>query len=75
MSLNMQHLTLDPAQDEPATRDDPAPSTAAKSLPEPKAIHVHPTAAGGENASIFFVGTATTILFVFLLCQFRTDTD
>lgn len=62
MAGSMQHLTLDPSDNQPATRDHPGHAPAATSLPEPKEVHVHPTAAGGENASIFFVGTATTIL-------------
>ncbi|MCJ1248911.1 hypothetical protein MMC30_006132 [Trapelia coarctata] len=33
-----------------------------ESLPEPKEVKVHPTKSGAEDASIYFVGTATTII-------------
>ena len=35
-----------------------------ESLPEPKEVKVHPTGSGSENATIYFVGTATTIMYV-----------
>lgn len=62
----MQHLTLNPSTSLPATRDAPAGAKPATELPDAKEIKVHPNSAiagkGHENASLFFVGTATTIL-------------
>ncbi|KAH7065051.1 beta-lactamase-like protein [Macrophomina phaseolina] len=62
----MKHssLVLDPSKAEPPTRTAPAGTTQPSSLPTPKEVKVSPkgTDGGGENASIFFVGTATTIL-------------
>lgn len=57
--MPLPHLVLDPTVDEPPTRDHPTHPT---SLPPAKEIKTHPTKTGSENASIFFVGTATTIL-------------
>ena len=37
-----------------------------EALPEAKEVKVHPTKSGGEDASIYFVGTATTIMYVYL---------
>lgn len=56
----MQHLTLDPTFQQSATRD--SAENIPTSLPKAASTKVHPTKAGGENASLFFVGTATTIL-------------
>ncbi|KAK5110828.1 hypothetical protein LTR62_005539 [Meristemomyces frigidus] len=54
------HLTLDSSITKSATRDHPQP---AASLPEPKKTNISPKgSAGNENASIYFIGTATTIL-------------
>lgn len=63
----MKHLTLDPARARPPTRDLPPPAaagaeTSPTSLPEAKETKVHPSGAGGENARLMFVGTATVIL-------------
>ncbi|KAL1304775.1 hypothetical protein AAFC00_003710 [Neodothiora populina] len=63
-------LTLDPSEDEAPTRDHPkGPHSHPTSLPEAKETKLKPagssasnSATGDENASIFFVGTATTIL-------------
>jgi L-ascorbate metabolism protein UlaG (beta-lactamase superfamily) len=59
-SLVKHHITLDPSQTKAPTRDAAnLPST----LPESKATKAHPAGSlGQENASIYFVGTATTIL-------------
>jgi hypothetical protein len=56
-----QYLELNPQNYLPLTRDhwDSAIST---TLPEAKQTKVHPTTSGFENASLYFVGTATTIL-------------
>lgn len=59
----MKHLTLDPSNPKPPTRDHPDGHSHPSSLPAAKETKVHPTSSSGdENASIFFVGTATTIL-------------
>jgi len=53
-------LVLDPSKPKPPTRDH---ASYPDSLPEAKETKVHPTSSdGAENASIYFVGTATTIL-------------
>jgi L-ascorbate metabolism protein UlaG (beta-lactamase superfamily) len=58
---SLLHLVLDPNADESPLRTS---STAIpSSLPAPKSIKAHPTKLDAkENASIFFVGTATTIV-------------
>ena len=54
------HLTLDPSRAQPPTRDG---TDVATSLPDAKQRMVHPRDSHGtENASLYFVGTATTIL-------------
>jgi len=57
---SLKHLVLDPTVNEPPTRDHGRQHPSG--LPAAKETKVHPTNAGAENASIFFVGTATTIL-------------
>lgn len=54
-------LTLDPSNPKPPTRDH---ASHPDSLPEAKKTNVHPKggSARNENASIYFIGTATTIL-------------
>lgn len=54
-----KNLVLDPSHAEAPTRDH---QSFPSSLPDAKETKVHPTNAGGENASLYFVGTATTIL-------------
>ncbi|GFG22835.1 conserved hypothetical protein [Aspergillus udagawae] len=56
----MKRLSIDPRQNIPPIRDSPATSLPA-SLPEAKNIKTNPARAGEENASVYFVGTATTI--------------
>lgn len=56
-----QHLTLDPSHPLPPTRNHPE-SAISTSMPDAKETKVHPTISGAENASLYFVGTATTIL-------------
>lgn len=61
---SFQHITIHPQNALPATRDAPQ-SGAPASLPEAKQIKVKPNSGvpiGSGNASLFFVGTATTIL-------------
>jgi len=55
----MKHLYIDPRKEEAPTRDSKQHPT---TLPKAKETKLHPTAPGSENASLFFVGTATTIL-------------
>lgn len=53
-------LSLDPSDPKPPTRDH---ATHPESLPKAKETKLHPKDSdGNENASIYFVGTATTIL-------------
>ncbi|KAK4539467.1 hypothetical protein LTR36_010903 [Oleoguttula mirabilis] len=61
MSEFKYQLTLDPSNPKPPTRDH---ASHPDSLPEAKKTNVHPkgSSTGDENASIYFVGTATTIL-------------
>ena len=62
----IQHLTLNPSHEVHATRDAPQQDAPpAASLPEAKEIKVKPNSGaprGSGNASLYFVGTATTIL-------------
>ncbi|GES66794.1 beta-lactamase-like protein [Aspergillus terreus] len=58
----MQRITLDPANNQPATRDLPSGVAVPDELPPAKEVKVHPFKSGGENASLFFVGTATVII-------------
>ncbi|KAF1914955.1 beta-lactamase superfamily domain-containing protein [Ampelomyces quisqualis] len=57
----MKHLTLKPSSSGPPTRDNPS---IPASLPDAKETKLHPTNApdASTNASLFFVGTATTII-------------
>ena len=69
------NLSIDPNSNIPPTRDLPTDKTVADRLPDAKEVKVHPSrksGSGNENASLFFVGTATCILFVllFLLSPF-----
>ena len=57
--MPLPHLVLDPTVDKPPTRDHPTHPTR---LPPAKEIKTHPTKTSFENALIFFVSTATTIL-------------
>ncbi|KAL8771060.1 MAG: hypothetical protein Q9209_003479 [Squamulea sp. 1 TL-2023] len=60
----MKHLTINPTNEIPATRDHPQGQALAEKLPDAKETQVHPKSdgGGGENASLLFVGTATTVL-------------
>ena len=59
----MKYLTLDPTDVQPPTRDDPDAEHLPSSLPDANKTLQHPRDPGEENASIFFVGTATTVLY------------
>ena len=59
--MALLRLLIDPTVNTSPLRD--SPSSIPDSLPAAKETQTHPTASGShENASIFFVGTATTIL-------------
>ncbi|OJD29365.1 metallo-hydrolase oxidoreductase [Diplodia corticola] len=60
--MRHSNLVLDPSQPLPPTRDSAAGASVPKSLPPPNEVKVAPLGVGGENAAIYFVGTATTIL-------------
>ena len=57
----MKQLTIDPGTALSPIRHRSQP---AGSLPDAKETKLHPRNAGGENASLLFIGTATTILYV-----------
>jgi len=59
----MKHLTINPLEAEHPTRDHDHALPLASTLPDANSTKLHPTNTGGENASLFFVGTATTILY------------
>lgn len=56
----MHHLTVDLCNTEAPTRD--APGDVPASLPSAKDSKQHPRRGGDENASVYFIGTATTIM-------------
>ncbi|KAE8329784.1 beta-lactamase superfamily domain-containing protein [Aspergillus sergii] len=56
----MHHLTVDLRNTEAPTRD--APGDVPASLPPAKDSKQHPRRGGDENASVYFIGTATTII-------------
>ncbi|KAL1959280.1 hypothetical protein VTO42DRAFT_2467 [Malbranchea cinnamomea] len=55
----MRHLLVTPASVRAPTRDNPGPP---QKLPAAQHTKHHPKGGGDENASLFFVGTATTII-------------
>lgn len=57
----LQRIIIDPDNVQAATRDGVA-ADVPKGLPTPKASNTHPSNPGGENGSVYFVGTATTIM-------------
>ncbi|KAL3459794.1 beta-lactamase superfamily domain-containing protein [Aspergillus heterothallicus] len=57
----MQHIPIDPSNLQPPTRDD-TPADVPQALPAASATRRHPSKSGSENASLYFVGNATTIL-------------
>jgi hypothetical protein len=58
----MKHLQIESGAENPPTRDLPAEKGFPNANLQPAQVRVHPSGSGGENASIFFVGTATVIL-------------
>jgi len=60
----MNVLQIDPAAKQPPTRDLPSSKAVPQELPAAKQSNQHPLNQNGNtNASLFFVGTATTILY------------
>ncbi|RAL00774.1 MBL fold metallo-hydrolase [Aspergillus ibericus CBS 121593] len=58
-----QILTLDPTHPQPPTRHHHHTSSSIPTnLPPAKAIKTHPSTSAEENASVYFVGNATTII-------------
>jgi hypothetical protein len=60
----MQRLSIDTQSKIPPTHDLPAAKKLPEELPAAKAVRVHPSVSGGENASIYWIGNATAILSV-----------
>ena len=58
----MKALTIGPKAEQAPTRGFPPHKTLPEHLPLPIEVNVHPSKSSGENASLFLVGTATTIL-------------
>ena len=58
----MRHIAINTSSTRSPLRDHPHDHALPEGLPKPKEVKVHPTNSGGEDASIYFVGTATTIL-------------
>jgi hypothetical protein len=58
----MKYLQIESGAENPPTRDFPAEKGFSNANLQPAQVRVHPSGSGGENAIIFFVGTATTIL-------------
>ena len=61
----MKHLTLDPSHAIPPTRNGGGGRSALPDAKETKLHPRNPPLGGGENARLMFVGTATTVLYVF----------
>jgi L-ascorbate metabolism protein UlaG (beta-lactamase superfamily) len=57
-------ISIDISRKQPPTRDHPTSKIVKEDLPQAKQSKIHPkqSAAQSNNASLFFVGTATTIL-------------
>ena len=63
LSSTMKTLTINPQSSQSPTRDRPTDKKLPDKLPDAKATQVHPTdASDSNNASLFFIGTATTIM-------------
>ena len=58
----MKHIAIDTSSTQSPLRDHSHGHALSEELPKPKEVKVHPTNSGEEDASIYFVGTATTIL-------------
>ncbi|RPD81535.1 hypothetical protein L226DRAFT_838 [Lentinus tigrinus ALCF2SS1-7] len=55
-------LTLDVADSRPPTKPEANAQAQVGPMPIPHEHKVHPTSPGGENATLTFIGTATTLL-------------
>ncbi|OOF97590.1 hypothetical protein ASPCADRAFT_44917 [Aspergillus carbonarius ITEM 5010] len=55
-------LTIDPTQSQPPTRNHHHPSSIPTHLPQAKATKTHTSTLAEENASVYFIGNATTII-------------
>jgi hypothetical protein len=67
--MDIRRLTIDPEHVQAPTRDLPSGRSLPANLPDAKEVKVHPRGTDGTgNASLYFVGTATTILSV--CCSF-----
>jgi hypothetical protein len=64
--IAMHHLEIQPGG-KPTTRDLPTGKEFSDANLQAAKVNLHPTSSGDENASIFFVGTATTILLAGLM--------
>lgn len=74
--MDIQRLTLDPKQVQPPTRDLPSGRSFPNNLPDAKEVKVHSRGSDGtENASLYFVGTAMTILSVCCGPSAHADAD
>ncbi|MCJ1373440.1 hypothetical protein MMC20_004668 [Loxospora ochrophaea] len=60
--MTMKHINLNPQSPKAPLRSRDKGQPTPHALPDAKEIKVHPSKEGGEDASIFFVGTATTII-------------
>ncbi|CAP97386.1 Pc22g00980 [Penicillium rubens Wisconsin 54-1255] len=58
----MERISIDLRGNNPPTRDLPPSTSTPAHLPPAKAMKLHPSKPGDENAAVFFVGTATTII-------------
>lgn len=60
----MKHLQITPGASGSPLREAVRKGETPEALPEAKEVKVHPSQSqsGDENASIYFVGTATTIM-------------
>lgn len=69
----MQTIRINADDHRPATRDLTADTQTPKNLPTPKQVKLAPSQTGNENASLYFVGTATTIMSVPAQSQYGLD--
>lgn len=60
----MKRISIDPTRNHPPARDLPLQTSAPVQLPPAKATKLTPSKSGEENATLFFMGTATTIMCV-----------
>ena len=66
----MQHFTINPHTTAHPTRDFPASSSLPTGI-TPKEVKTRGPADDGTNASVFFVGTASVVMYVSSLGGFR----